>query len=289
MERNSKSISIIKNHSYSPENIIKNDKLSRFFKINVDKNELTKLYKRPMSKELLYNKQKNELFIKNKKLFSKKRNINGILPSNISFFRLNNIITPPFKISDVSERNKKGNNISQLKKKDLILHYTQIKPIKITKSKIGQYQKDSKSIRKVNVNRNNIHLFSRKNNRKEIEMENYKNYTFNKNSFFYNEKTNTFDKEKQSISCDKYTLSYKDKTNLCYKDKSSTILLDKKNEFNTFELNISNNLPISKISLENLNDLNKPFFIIKDLSKVFHNKTLRLAMKKPIVKIKLNQ
>ena len=79
MEKISKSTSTMINNSYSPENIIKNDKLSRFFINNVNKKELKKIYKRPMSKELLYNKQKNELYIRNNKLFSKKRNRNDIL------------------------------------------------------------------------------------------------------------------------------------------------------------------------------------------------------------------
>ena len=119
-------------------------------------------------------------------------------------------------------------------------------------------------------------------------MEIYKNYTFNKNSSF-NEKNNSFDKEKKSFSYEKNSLSYKDKTTFSYKDKNSNILLDEKNKFKTFELNLSTKLTLSKISIKNKKDSNKPFFIIKDLSKVFHNKTLRLAMKKPIVKIKLNQ
>jgi hypothetical protein len=289
MEKISKSTSTMINNSYSPENIIKNDKLSRFFINNVNKKELKKIYKRPMSKELLYNKQKNELYIRNNKLFSKKRNRNDILPSNLSIFRVKNIIPPPIKISDISQKYENfNNNINQLKKNDSILHYTQIKPIKLTKTKLDQYQKASKFIRKVDVNRNNIHLFSRKNNRKDIEMEIYKNYTFNKNSSF-NEKNNSFDKEKKSFSYEKNSLSYKDKTTFSYKDKNSNILLDEKNKFKTFELNLSTKLPLSKISLQNKKDSNKPFFIIKDLSKVFHNKTLRLAMKKPILKIKLKE
>ena len=178
MEKISKSTSTMINNSYSPENIIKNDKLSRFFINNVNKKELKKIYKRPMRKELLYNKQKNELYIRNNKLFSKKRNRNDILPSNLSIFRVKNIIPPPIKISDISQKYENfNNNKNQLKKNDSILHYTQIKPIKLTKTKLDQYQKASKFIRKVDVNRNNIHLFSRKNNRKDIEMEIYKNYT----------------------------------------------------------------------------------------------------------------
>ena len=50
MEKISKSTSTMINNSYSPENIIKNDKLSRFFINNVNKKELKKIYKRPMSK-----------------------------------------------------------------------------------------------------------------------------------------------------------------------------------------------------------------------------------------------
>ena len=96
-------------------------------------------------------------------------------------------------------------------------------------------------------------------------MEIYKNYTFNKNSSF-NEKNNSFDKEKKSFSYEKNSLSYKDKTTFSYKDKNSNILLDEKNKFKTFELNLSTKLPLSKISLQNKKDSNKPVFIIKDLS-----------------------
>jgi hypothetical protein len=289
MERNSKSISKIINNSYSPENIITNDKFTRFFINNVDKKNFIKLNKRPMSKEYFYNKQKNELLLENKNLFYKKRNMNGILASNSSIFRQKKKL-PPFIKTDISERYENINNdLNHIKNNNLILHFTQIKPIKIIKSKFDQYKKDSKLIKKVNVNRNNIHLFSRKNNRKDIEMENYKNYTFNKNSSFYNEKINSLEKDKKSMSFEKYTLSYKDKNSVCYKEKCSTILLEEKNKINNYELNISTKLPFSKISLKNINEFQKPIFIFKDLSKVFHNTTIRLAMKKPILKLKLKE
>ncbi len=229
MEKQSSSNKSIINHSFSP--IERPVNFTRILFNKPEKNIFTKLFK-PSKAKTIHIKKKKEMS-ENKKVIPKKKNLIKFVPSKLSFIQSRNTI-PPIKISETSKK-RKDNNIQQLlKNNSTSLHFTRLKTNKLNLNKLGQYQNDSKIIRRVTVNNRNIHLFSSKNNRKEIEKQN------------------------------------------------STFMKEDKKQFSFHELNTSTKLPFSKISLKQINDYQYSFPHIKDLSKFFHNETLKMAMKNPI-------
>lgn len=217
MEKKSKSNQKI-NNSFSPDIKVN---FARLFLNKVDNNIISKLIKFSKEKKIKhYSKIEKTKISYTPRL----KNMVKLLPRQLYFKNQRNIV-PPIKLNDISEKRENNQyNFSQLIQPNISINYTQIKPN--LRTKLAKYQNYSTLVQKVSVNNRNINLFSKNNNRKDIEV--------NKDNSFLND------------------------------DK--------------FSKNVLN------MSLKDIYYNHKPIVLpkINDVSKFFHNETLKNALKKPI-------